>query len=110
MKYCTKCGAELMDEAVVCPKCGCAVESSKPAPAQTERKMTGLQTAAFVFMILSTIVSAIAIIPLAWCIPMTVSYSKKIKNGEPVSVGFKVCTLLFVSIISGILMLVDSDN
>ena len=24
MKYCTKCGKELMDEAVVCPSCGCA--------------------------------------------------------------------------------------
>lgn len=26
MKYCKKCGAELVDEAVICPKCGCAVE------------------------------------------------------------------------------------
>lgn len=25
MKYCTKCGNELLDEAVICPKCGCAV-------------------------------------------------------------------------------------
>ena len=25
MKYCTKCGNDLVDEAVVCPKCGCAV-------------------------------------------------------------------------------------
>ncbi len=24
MKYCNKCGKELMDEAVVCPACGCA--------------------------------------------------------------------------------------
>lgn len=24
MKYCTKCGKELLDEAVVCPGCGCA--------------------------------------------------------------------------------------
>lgn len=24
MKYCSKCGNELMDEAVFCPKCGCA--------------------------------------------------------------------------------------
>ncbi len=27
MKYCEKCGAEIMDEAVVCPKCGCSVAS-----------------------------------------------------------------------------------
>lgn len=24
MKYCTKCGKEIMDEAVVCPACGCS--------------------------------------------------------------------------------------
>lgn len=26
MKYCKQCGAELAEEAVICPKCGCAVE------------------------------------------------------------------------------------
>ena len=25
MKFCSKCGKEIMDEAVVCPNCGCAV-------------------------------------------------------------------------------------
>ena len=25
MKYCSKCGKELIDEAIVCPGCGCAV-------------------------------------------------------------------------------------
>ena len=29
VKYCSKCGAELHDEAVVCPKCGCAVDGVK---------------------------------------------------------------------------------
>ena len=24
MKYCTQCGNQLVDEAVVCPQCGCA--------------------------------------------------------------------------------------
>ena len=27
MKYCSHCGKEIMDEAVVCPYCGCATES-----------------------------------------------------------------------------------
>ena len=26
-KFCSKCGNELMDEAVICPKCGCAVDN-----------------------------------------------------------------------------------
>ena len=25
MKFCSKCGKEIMDEAIVCPNCGCAV-------------------------------------------------------------------------------------
>ena len=28
MKYCSKCGNELHDEAVICPKCGCPVENA----------------------------------------------------------------------------------
>ena len=27
MKFCSKCGKEIMDEAIVCPGCGCAVVS-----------------------------------------------------------------------------------
>lgn len=34
MKYCLKCGKEIMDEAVVCPGCGCAVEQKKSAVPQ----------------------------------------------------------------------------
>ena len=32
MKVCSKCGKELVDEAVVCPACGCAVKSEMPEP------------------------------------------------------------------------------
>lgn len=28
MKYCTKCGKKLLDEAVICPGCGCTVGTS----------------------------------------------------------------------------------
>lgn len=30
MKYCTKCGNELIDEAVVCTKCGCCTQGISP--------------------------------------------------------------------------------
>ncbi len=39
MKYCEKCGAELLDEAIVCPKCGCSVKSTK-----AERPVIQLKT------------------------------------------------------------------
>lgn len=58
----------------------------------------------------SSIVSfLITIAPLLWMIPMTASYGKKIARGEKVSVGFKICTLLFVNLLSGILMLCDKN-
>ena len=28
MKFCTKCGKEIMDEAIICPNCGCAVANA----------------------------------------------------------------------------------
>ena len=35
MKFCSKCGKELMDETVICPGCGCATGSSpRPMTAQ----------------------------------------------------------------------------
>lgn len=87
------------------------IQPAQPAqPVQTEKKFTGLQTAAFVFMILSTIAMGWALIPLAWCIPMTVSYYNCIKQGRPVSMGLKICTLLFVNLLSGIFMLADPNE
>ena len=77
---------------------------------QAPRQVSGLATAAKVLMIISTVFMGLYIIPLAWCIPMTISYSKKLESGEPISTGFKVCTLLFVNLISGILMLCDKDQ
>lgn len=32
MKYCSKCGKELMDEAVICVGCGCKIEDGKGIP------------------------------------------------------------------------------
>ncbi len=109
MKFCTSCGAELVDEAVVCPVCGVAAPQAQPtAPA----KCSGITTAAKVFMILGTIITGITgyLIPLAWCIPMTVVYFKKLKNNQPIGTGFKVCSLLFVSLLAGIFMFCDKEH
>ena len=50
------------------------------------------------------------LIPLAWSIPMTVIVKKKLNNNEPIGIGFKICTLLFVNLISGILLLCMGNN
>lgn len=60
-----------------------------------------------IFMIIGSVVMAAAIIPLIWCIPMYMHYSKCAETGKHPSLAFKICTLLFVNVVAGILMLVD---
>lgn len=103
MKYCSKCGSKISDESVVCPNCGCRVCETTADD--------GLKTTAKAFMLIGCVSGAcFFLIPLLWCIPMYISYCNKIKNGEPVSTGFKVCCLLFVNTIAGIIMLCDQDK
>ena len=111
MKYCVKCGAEMLDEAVICVKCGCTTEKYKEQMQNATKKDTNnLKNVAKIFMIISTVlIGLFLLLPLAWKIPMTISYCKKIDNNEQVSTSFKVCTLLFVSLIAGIIMLCDNE-
>ena len=113
MPYCTKCGAEMKEEDAFCPSCGCpkgAGTAVAAAPASKEEGLTAIETVAFVFMIIGTIAMAFAIIPLVWCIPMTIHAKKAMDDHQKIGVGFKVCTLLFVSLIGGILLLVRDES
>lgn len=109
--FCSKCGAEIMEEAVICPKCGCLVGNNniKTLTNKKSSDSSGLKTAAKVFMIIGCVFSGLYLITLAWTIPMTINYCNKIKNNEPIGTGFKVCSLLFVNLIAGILMLCFKD-
>lgn len=64
MKYCEKCGNQLLDEAVICPKCGCPAGKSQAESAQDERsKSTAVGTIcilAGIAIIVITILCAIA--------------------------------------------------
>ena len=131
--YCVHCGKEINENAVICPNCGVPTDKYYAGNKKSDNK--GLQTAAKVFLIISCIgigllfligfiafmavgmffgagaivcVSFLYLIPLAWCLPMTIHYFKATKNNEKVGTGFKVCTLLFVNLIAGILMLCDN--
>ena len=112
MKYCTKCGKELVDEAIVCVGCGCAVEPVEVVPVEQPvpaKQQNVLVTVAKVFMVIGTVANAFYafLIPLIWCLPMTVVYFNKTKNNQPIGLGFKICCLIFVNTIAGILMLCD---
>ena len=103
--YCTNCGNELHEQAVVCPYCGVPTSNYQ---ATVKSKNNGLKIAIKVFFIIACICSIYSFfIPLAWCLPMTISYWKKVERGESISTSFKVCSLLFVSLIAGILMFCD---
>lgn len=66
-----------------------------------------LRLIAFILNIISTVGMGILIIPLAWMIPMTVRSWGIYKGEKPNTVAFDVCTLIFMGIVSGILLLVS---
>ena len=48
MKYCQQCGSQLVDQAVVCPNCGCINQ-------QEDKPSTGLNVLAFLFPLIGLI-------------------------------------------------------
>lgn len=53
MKYCQQCGSQLVDQAVVCPNCGCTVQ--EPINQQEDKPSTGLNILAFLFPLVGLI-------------------------------------------------------
>lgn len=107
MKFCPTCGKELIDEAEFCPGCGCSVPNKQK---QNQPATDGLAIAAKIFLIIGCIAIGWMIIPLAWLLPITISIFNKLNRGEPIGTGLKVCALLFVNTIAGILLLCRSEN
>jgi len=56
------------------------------------------------------IVGAIfGLIPLCWILPMSKKILKAMKEGTTLKIGFKICTLLFVNLILGIVLLCQKN-
>lgn len=62
MKYCEKCGSELFDEAVICPKCGCQAGNKT-----TTNSSSKIQTA-FVLNIIAVVISLVAVTVISVCL------------------------------------------
>ena len=111
---CGNCGMHLPENSNFCTNCGCSFAANYYQQGYTyaqPKEPAPILYVAKVFMIIGIIIEALFLPSLFWTIPMLKSYNRKLEIGEPVSTGFKVCTLLFVSTIAGILMLCDhSDN
>lgn len=69
-----------------------------------------LRLIAFILNIISCVGWAWLIIPLAWMIPMTVISWGIYKGTRANTVAFGVCTLIFVDLISGILLLISHKD
>ena len=52
MKFCSKCGKEILDEAVVCPNCGCSVKNEIDA---NDAPSAGFSVLSFFFPIVGLI-------------------------------------------------------
>ena len=68
-KYCSNCGSEVDNNAVVCIKCGCAIQKdTSPTPVHTETPKTGLVLGilgivfAWLFALVGHVLSIIGII------------------------------------------------
>lgn len=85
------------------------VSNVQPAAQYADDNST-LITVIKVFLIIGCVAQGWLIIPLAWCIPMTVVLFKKMNNGLSIGMGLKICTLLFVNLISGICLLCLKDE
>lgn len=79
------------------------------APAETDNDKT-LRLIAFIMNIVATVGVGWTIIPLAWMIPMTVISHGIYKGTKKNTTTFGVCTLLFMNVVSGILLLVAKKD
>lgn len=104
MKYCSKCGAELNDEAVICTKCGCSV-------GEVERKQesaSGLAIAALVFSILGGWIGLLLDI-IGLCTLKGEQDRKYCKIGLIISIVFVVIEIIaIIAIVVGAASLADS--
>lgn len=111
MIYCSKCGKEVSENDKHCPYCGFQLkEEAKEEVAKNPDSSDVLGLIAKIFMLASTIICGVGLIPLCWMVPMTVSVWKKHNNYEKIGVGLKICTLLFVNLIAGILLLCRDES
>lgn len=76
-----------------------------PTDGMTPGELQSFQVAMDMLRTLSWALFILCLLPLAWTIPMTVHLGKQMRNEGALGTAFKVCTLIFVNVIAGILLL-----
>lgn len=81
----------------------------QPAQSMESNEQT-LRMVAFIFCVIATVSVGWAIIPLAWMLPMTIRAWGIYKGTKDNTTAFGVCTLIFVSLVGGILLLIAKKD
>ena len=82
-------------------------QTAQPISPETDKN---IKLVAFIFMLVSTIGVGWTLIPLAWMIPMTIISYGIYKGTKKNTTVFGVCSLIFVSLVGGILLLVANKE
>ena len=100
MKYCSKCGKEIMEEAVICPECGCAVEadafSKTEADTESSTKINILALLGFIFGLISWILNFFGLVGMAAVVLSCLGLAK-LEKGDSKGKIFSI-----IGLISGI--------
>lgn len=77
MKYCDKCGKELMDGAIICPECGCPVEGANSKLAKKKHPARTL------LIILIIVIACIGVGVFYFLVLTPNKYINMVKDGAP---------------------------
>lgn len=112
--FCPKCGAEVSGSDLYCSKCGEKLQKEEKEVKQeivyNGKRDKTILTLGLVLCIVNTVFFGFVLIPLLWMVPMCVSLNGKIERNEAISVGFKVCLCIFVSLFGGIFIILGDDK
>lgn len=104
MKYCTHCGAELIDEAVLCTKCGCWTDNPMMTTALKKARINVCALVGFILSMVSIFffINILGLLALAGMIVSIVGLAQTVKNSEQRGKGLAIagtvvgaCSFLF---------------
>lgn len=99
MKYCSKCGKEIIDEAVICPGCGCAQGNVQESFSQTSQGVDNSNESTFVWAVLGFFVPLAGLILYILWKDTNPSKAKSAGKGALISVVISVVLSLIMCIV-----------
>ncbi len=80
--YCSKCGKEILDEAVICPHCGCAVASEEKKEVTETTKANVFCIIGFVLSLVSLLIALYGAVAIAGMVLSIIGVVQANKKGE----------------------------